>query len=214
MHIILLGAPGSGKGTQAQFIIDKYNIAYISTGDILRAAVKTGSYLGRKIKKMMDTGKLVTDELVISIVKERINQIDCYNGFLLDGFPRTVLQADALKEAGIKMDYVLEFNVPDNLIIDRIIGRRIHVSSGRIYHIRFNPPKVPGKDDITGEQLSIRRDDQEEILYKRLEEYHHITKPLLAYYRKEAKKNNIKYTKINGTYEISAVRKHLLSILG
>lgn len=160
MRIILLGAPGAGKGTQAQFIMEKYGIPQISTGDMLRAAVKAGSELGQKAKEIMDAGKLVTDELVIALVKERIAQEDCRKGFLLDGFPRTIPQADAMKEAGIKVDNVLEFDVPDALIVERIVGRRVHVSSGRVYHVTFNPPKVAGKDDVTGEELSTRKDDQ------------------------------------------------------
>ncbi|MDN6229397.1 MAG: adenylate kinase, partial [Enterobacterales bacterium] len=153
MRIILLGAPGAGKGTQAQFIMEKYGIPQISTGDMLRAAVKAGTELGKKAKEIMDAGMLVTDELVIALVKERITQEDCRNGFLLDGFPRTIPQADAMKEAGINVDFVLEFDVPDELIVERIIGRRVHQGSGRVYHIKFNPPKVEGKDDVTGEEL-------------------------------------------------------------
>ncbi|MDU7869435.1 MAG: adenylate kinase, partial [Pantoea sp.] len=154
MRIILLGAPGAGKGTQAQFIMEKYGIPQISTGDMLRAAVKAGSELGNQAKAIMDAGKLVTDELVIALVKERITQEDCKNGFLLDGFPRTIPQADAMKEAGITVDHVLEFAVPDELIVERIVGRRVHTPSGRVYHVTFNPPKVEGKDDVTGEELT------------------------------------------------------------
>lgn len=195
MRIILLGAPGAGKGTQAQFIMEKYGIPQISTGDMLRAAVKAGSELGLKAKEIMDAGKLVTDELVIALVKERITQEDCRDGFLLDGFPRTIPQADAMKEAGIKVDYVLEFDVPDELIVERIVGRRVHAASGRVYHVKFNPPKVEDKDDVTGEELTIRKDDQEATVRKRLIEYHQQTAPLVSYYHKEADAGNTQYFK-------------------
>ena len=185
MRIILLGAPGAGKGTQAQFIMEKYGIPQISTGDMLRAAVKAGSELGKQAKEIMDAGKLVTDELVIALVKERIAQEDCRKGFLLDGFPRTIPQADAMKEAGINVDFVLEFDVPDELIVDRIVGRRVR-ASGRVYHVKFNPPQVEGKDDVTGEELTTRKDDQEETVRKRTVEYHQMTAPLISYYSKEA----------------------------
>ncbi len=214
MRIILLGAPGAGKGTQAQFIMEKYGIPQISTGDMLRAAVKAGSSLGKKAKEIMDAGKLVTDELVIALVKERITQEDCRKGFLLDGFPRTIPQADAMKEAGISVDFVLEFDVPDELIVDRIVGRRVHAPSGRVYHVKFNPPQVEGKDDATGEELTTRKDDQEETVRKRLVEYHELTEPLISYYGKEAQAGNTTYVKIDGTRKVTEVREELASILG
>ncbi|ELX8379391.1 adenylate kinase [Providencia vermicola] len=214
MRIILLGAPGAGKGTQAQFIMEKFGIPQISTGDMLRAAVKAGSELGLKAKELMDNGKLVTDELVIALVKERIKQDDCRNGFLLDGFPRTIPQADAMKEAGIDVDFVLEFDVPDEIIVERIIGRRVHAPSGRVYHVTFNPPKVENKDDVTGEELTIRKDDQEDTVRKRLVEYHDLTAPLVAYYQKEAAAGNTQYFKIDGTRKVSEVSEELAKILG
>ncbi|PKH21395.1 adenylate kinase [Enterobacterales bacterium CwR94] len=214
MRIILLGAPGAGKGTQAQFIMEKYGIPQISTGDMLRAAVKAGTELGKQAKAIMDEGKLVTDELVIALVKERIAQEDCRNGFLLDGFPRTIPQADAMKDAGIKVDNVLEFAVPDELIVDRIIGRRVHAPSGRVYHVTFNPPKEEGKDDVTGEALTIRKDDEEATVRKRLVEYHQLTAPLIAYYSKEAQAGNTQYNKIDGTKPVKDVSAELARILG
>ncbi|OCG22721.1 adenylate kinase [Gilliamella sp. App2-1] len=214
MRVILLGAPGAGKGTQAQFIMQKYEIPQISTGDMLRAAVKAGTALGLQAKELMDAGKLVTDELVIALVKERIAQSDCANGFLLDGFPRTVPQADAMKAAGIKVDYVLEFDVPDAVIIDRMSGRRIHAASGRVYHVRHNPPKVENVDDVTGEPLTIRKDDNEEIVRKRLVEYHDLTKPLINYYQHEAKEGHTQYFRVDGTQPVAEVTKELAKILG
>ena len=214
MRIILLGAPGAGKGTQAQFIMEKYGIPQISTGDMLRAAVKSGSELGLQAKELMDNGKLVTDALVIALVKERIKQDDCRNGFLLDGFPRTIPQADAMKEAGITVDFVLEFDVPDEIIVDRIIGRRVHAGSGRVYHVKYNPPKTENKDDVTGEELTIRKDDQEETVRNRLVEYHQLTAPLIQYYQKEAQMSDVKYNRIDGTRPVSEVSQELARILG
>jgi len=182
MKLILLGAPGAGKGTQAAFLCQKYGIPQISTGDMLRAAVKAGTELGVAAKKVMDAGGLVSDDIIIGLVKERITQPDCANGFLFDGFPRTIPQADAMKAAGVKIDVVLESDVPDVAIIERMSGRRVHVASGRTYHVKFNPPKSEGKDDVTGEELIQRADDQEDTVRKRLQVYHDQTQPLVNYY--------------------------------
>lgn len=182
MRLILLGAPGAGKGTQATFLCQKYNIPQISTGDMLRAAVKAGTPLGVEAKKVMDSGGLVSDDLIINLVKERIAQSDCTQGFLFDGFPRTLPQADAMKAAGVKIDFVLEIDVPFDAIIERMSGRRSHTTSGRTYHVIYNPPKVEGKDDVTGDALIQRDDDKEETVRKRLEVYSAQTRPLVAYY--------------------------------
>ncbi|MBT9495164.1 MAG: adenylate kinase [Paucibacter sp.] len=182
MRLILLGAPGAGKGTQAAFICQKFGIPQISTGDMLRAAVKAGTEMGLAAKKVMDAGGLVGDDIIIGLVKERIAQPDCANGFLFDGFPRTIPQADAMKSAGVKLDLVLEIDVPDSAIIERMSGRRVHPASGRSYHVKFNPPKVEGLDDVTGEPLVQRDDDKEETVTKRLEVYQAQTRPLVAYY--------------------------------
>ena len=182
MRLILLGAPGAGKGTQATFLCQKYSIPQISTGDMLRAAVKAGTPLGIEAKKVMDSGGLVSDDLIINLVKERIAQPDCSQGFLFDGFPRTLPQADAMKAAGVKIDYVLEMDVPFDAIIERMSGRRSHTASGRTYHVKYNPPKVEGQDDVTGEALIQRDDDKEETVRKRLEVYSAQTRPLVAYY--------------------------------
>ena len=182
MRLILLGAPGAGKGTQATFICQKFSIPQISTGDMLRAAVKAGTPLGIEAKKIMDAGGLVSDDLIINLVKERIAQADCAHGFLFDGFPRTIPQADAMKAAGVKLDYVLEMDVPFDAIIDRMSGRRTHPASGRTYHVKHNPPKVAGMDDVTGEALVQREDDKEETVRKRLEVYSAQTRPLVDYY--------------------------------
>ena len=214
MRIILLGAPGAGKGTQAQFLMDKYGIPQISTGDMLRAAIKAGTALGLQAKAVMDAGQLVSDELIINLVKERVAQEDCKNGFLLDGFPRTIPQADAMKDAGINVDYVLEFDVPDEEIVKRMSGRSVHAGSGRVYHVVFNPPKVEGKDDVTGEDLSIRPDDEETTVRKRLDIYHQQTEPLVGYYKNEAEQGNTKYSKIDGTQQVAEVSKQLAALLG
>ena len=187
MRLILLGAPGAGKGTQATFICQKYGIPQISTGDMLRAAVRAGTPLGVEAKKIMDSGGLVSDDLIINLVKERIAQPDCAKGFLFDGFPRTLPQADAMKAAGVKLDYVLEIDVPFEAIIERMSGRRSHPASGRTYHVKFNPPKAEGKDDVTGEPLIQREDDKEETVRKRLEVYSAQTRPLVDYYSSWAK---------------------------
>jgi adenylate kinase len=186
MRIILLGAPGAGKGTQAKFITERLAIPQISTGDMLRAAVKAGTPLGLKAKAVMDSGALVSDGIIIGLVKERITQADCAKGFLFDGFPRTTPQADAMRDAGVVIDVVLEIAVPDSEIIDRLSGRRVHVASGRVYHVKFNPPKVAGKDDVTGEDLIQRDDDKEETIKKRLQVYHDQTAQLIGYYQQVA----------------------------
>jgi adenylate kinase len=189
MRLILLGAPGAGKGTQATFICQKYSIPQISTGDMLRAAVKAGTPLGLQAKKVMDSGGLVSDDLIINLVKERITQADCAKGFLFDGFPRTIPQADAMKAAGVKIDYVLEIDVPFEAIIERMSGRRSHAASGRTYHVKYNPPKTSGVDDVTGEPLIQREDDKEETVRKRLEVYSAQTRPLVDYYANWAQKD-------------------------
>ena len=187
MRLILLGAPGAGKGTQAAYICQKYGIPQISTGDMLREAIKAGTALGLAAKQVMDAGGLVSDEIIIGLVKERIAQSDCANGFLFDGFPRTIPQADAMKNAGVKLDLVLEIDVPDEAIIERMSGRRVHPASGRTYHLKFNPPKVSGKDDATGEELVQRADDSEATVRHRLDVYQNQTRPLVDYYASWAK---------------------------
>lgn len=189
MKIILLGAPGAGKGTQAQFLMEKYGIPQISTGDMLRAAVKAGTELGKQAKQVMDSGGLVTDEIIIGLVKERIKEADCANGFLFDGFPRTIPQAQALQEQGIQIDAVLEISVEDEEIVKRLSGRRVHPGSGRVYHVVYNPPKVEGIDDESGEPLIQRDDDQEDTVRKRLQVYHQQTKPLVEFYQKISANN-------------------------
>lgn len=214
MKIILLGAPGAGKGTQAQFLTKTFDIPQISTGDMLRAAIKAGTELGTLAKSFMDSGKLVTDEIIIGLVKERITQEDCKNGFLLDGFPRTVPQADALKEAGVAIDAVIEIDVADSVIVERMSGRRAHLGSGRTYHIVFNPPKVEGKDDETGEDLVQRDDDKAEVVLDRLRVYHEQTAPLVNYYKGvAAADSSVKYITIDGTQKIDAVEQAILSQL-
>ena len=209
MRIILLGAPGAGKGTQAHILKDKFNIPQISTGDMLRAAIKANTKLGLEAKQFMDSGALVPDPLIIELVKERIQDSDCMQGFLLDGFPRTIPQAEAMKEAAITIDMVVEIDVPDNVILDRLSGRRTHLASGRIYHIHNNPPKIQGKDDVTGEDLVQRDDDKEETILKRLNVYHSQTKPLVDYYLKWSASENkgLRYIKINGLGNVNDIQK-------
>lgn len=211
MRIILLGAPGAGKGTQAQILKDKFNIPQISTGDMLRAAIKANTKLGLEAKQFMDSGALVPDQLIIELVKERIQDSDCKQGFLLDGFPRTIPQAEAMKEAAITIDMVIEIDVPDNVILDRLSGRRTHLASGRIYHIHNNPPKIQGKDDVTGEDLVQRDDDKEETILKRLNVYHSQTKPLVDYYLKWSASENegLRYIKINGLGNVNDIQKSI-----
>ena len=215
MRLILLGAPGAGKGTQAALITAHYNIPQISTGDMLRAAVKAGTPLGLAAKKIMDAGELVSDDIIIGLVKERLQQPDCKNGFLFDGFPRTIPQAEALKEASIPIDYVLEIAVPDEAILERMNGRRVHLPSGRSYHIKFNPPKVEGKDDVTGEDLIQRDDDKEETVKKRLQVYHNQTEALVDFYQKLAAEgqSNTKYVKVDGIGDVKEVNRRIIDAL-
>jgi adenylate kinase len=216
MRLILLGAPGAGKGTQATFICQKYGIPQISTGDMLRAAVKAGTPLGIEAKKIMDSGGLVSDDLIINLVKERITEPDCADGFLFDGFPRTIPQADAMKAAGVKLDYVLEIDVPFEAIIERMSGRRSHPASGRTYHVSFNPPQVVGLDDITGEPLIQRADDQEETVKKRLDVYSAQTRPLVDYYSSWAQSAPTlapKYRAISGTGSVEEIKTRAFNAL-
>ena len=217
MRLILLGAPGAGKGTQANFIREKYGIPQISTGDMLRAAVKAGTELGLAAKKIMDEGGLVRDDIIIGLVKERIAQADCAQGFLFDGFPRTIPQAEAMKQAGVDIDYVVEIDVPDELIVNRMSGRRVHLASGRTYHVTFNPPKTEGVDDETGEALVQRDDDKEETVKKRLSVYHEQTEVLVSYYSQLAAAGDAKapkYVKIDGTQAVESVRDAVFASLG
>ena len=216
MRLILLGAPGAGKGTQAAFICKQFGIPQISTGDMLRAAIKAGTPLGLAAKAVMDSGALVSDDIIIGLVKERIAQEDCAKGFLFDGFPRTIPQADAMKAAGVKLDYVLEIDVPFDAIIERMSGRRVHVASGRTYHVKFNPPKVAGKDDETGEDLIQREDDKEETVKKRLDVYSAQTRPLVDYYSQWAATgdaNAPKYRRIEGVGPVDEIMKKALAAL-
>ncbi|MGD8833864.1 MAG: adenylate kinase [Desulfobacteraceae bacterium] len=216
MRLILLGGPGAGKGTQANYIKEKYQIPQISTGDMLRAAVKAGTELGMKAKEYMDSGGLVPDEVIIGLVKERIQEADCEKGFLFDGFPRTIPQADAMKEAGVAIDAVVEIDVPDEEIIKRMSGRRAHLASGRTYHIIYNPPKVEGKDDVTGEPLVQRDDDKEEVVKKRLDVYHAQTEPLVEYYKKwaaTAEPGSPQHIRIEGVGKVDEIRDQIYTSL-
>ena len=216
MRLILLGPPGAGKGTQATFIKDAYGIPQISTGDMLRAAVKAGTPLGLAAKQVMDSGGLVSDDIIIGLVIERLKAADCANGYLFDGFPRTIPQAEAMKNANVPIEYVLEIDVPDSAIVERMSGRRVHVASGRTYHLKFNPPKAAGKDDVTGEDLIQRDDDKEETVKNRLAVYHAQTEPLVAYYAKWSASGDPrapKHRKVNGLLGVDAVRDASLAAL-
>jgi len=214
MRLILLGPPGAGKGTQAQYICDAYGIPQISTGDMLRAAVKAGTPLGKQVKKVMDSGALVSDDIIIALVKERIQQPDCANGFLLDGFPRTLVQARALIDAGIELDGVLEIEVPAEEIVKRLSGRRVHEKSGRVYHVIYNPPKIENRDDETGDELVQRKDDAEATVRQRLSVYHDQTYPLVDFYSKLADKNDgVRYAKVKGIGSVDEIRDAVLATL-
>ena len=217
MRLILLGAPGAGKGTQATQICRKYGIPQISTGDMLRAAVKAGTELGVAAKKVMDAGGLVSDDIIIGLVKERLTQPDCAKGFLFDGFPRTIPQAEAMKNAGVMLDHVLEIDVPDAAIIERMSGRRVHAASGRTYHVKFNPPKVEGKDDATGEPLIQREDDKEETVRKRLDVYQKQTRPLVDYYSQWAARGEAgapRYARVSGLGSVDEITARVMGALG
>ena len=214
MKVLLLGAPGAGKGTQAQFITQTFNIPQISTGNMLRAAIKAGTPLGLEAKKIMDEGGLVRDDIIIGLVQERITQADCVNGFLFDGFPRTLAQAEAMRDAGVNLDAVVEIDVPDAVIVERMSGRRVHLASGRTYHIHNNPPKVEGKDDETGEDLIQRDDDKPETVQKRLQVYHDQTAVLIDFYGKMSGDNAPKYIKVDGTQNVGTVKQQVLTALG
>lgn len=217
MRVILLGAPGAGKGTQAQYICEKFEIPQISTGDMLRAAVKAGTELGLKVKEIMETGGLVSDEIIIGLVKERIQQDDCVNGFLFDGFPRTIPQAEAMIEAGVAIDHVVEIDVEDEEIVKRLSGRRVHPASGRVYHVVYNPPKEDGKDDETGEDLVQRDDDQEETIRKRLAIYHEQTEPLVAFYKGLSEREGDAapvYSHIEGVGSLQDIAENVMKALG
>ena len=217
MRLILLGGPGAGKGTQANYIKERYGIPQISTGDMLRAAIAAGTEMGKAAKAVMDAGQLVSDDIIIGLVKDRIAQADCAKGFLFDGFPRTIPQAEAMKAAGVPIDYVVEIDVPDEEIVKRMSGRRVHLASGRTYHVIFNPPKVAGKDDATGEDLIQRDDDTEATVKKRLDVYHAQTEPLVDYYSRWAKNGEAgapKYVKVSGIGKVEGIRDSIFQALG
>jgi adenylate kinase len=217
VRLILLGGPGAGKGTQAGFITRRYGIPQISTGDMLRAAISAGTPLGLEAKKVMGRGELVSDETIVAMVKERIAAPDCRKGFLFDGFPRTIPQAEAMKAAGVHIEHVVELTVDDAVIIERMSGRRVHLPSGRTYHLKHNPPKADGRDDVTGEALIQRDDDREETVRKRLEVYHRQTEPLVAYYEKwahEGGANAPRYHRIDGLGSVDEVRDRIFAVLG
>jgi adenylate kinase len=215
MRLILLGPPGAGKGTQAQFISENYAVPQVSTGDMLRAAIKAGSELGKKVKDVMDSGALVSDELIIALVEDRIQQADCVNGFLLDGFPRTIPQAQALKGAGIPIDFVVEISVDDDQIVSRLSGRRVHEGSGRVYHVEHNPPQTAGKDDVTGDALIQREDDREETIRNRLEVYHNQTEPLVAFYNElaDSAEQAPAFKSVNGLGKLDEVQARIVTAL-
>ncbi len=217
MRLILLGGPGAGKGTQANYIKEKYGIPQISTGDMLRAQIKAGTELGMKAKAIMDAGGLVSDDIIIGMVKARLTEPDCKNGYLFDGFPRTIPQAEAMKAAGVPIDYVVEIDVPDEEIVKRMSGRRVHPASGRTYHVVFNPPRLAGKDDITGEDLIQRDDDTEETVKKRLDVYHAQTEPLVKYYGDWAARGEAgapQYVKVSGVGKVEEIRDSIFAALG
>jgi len=213
MRIILLGPPGAGKGTQAQFLCDSFGIPQISTGDMLRAAVSAGSELGKKVQAVMDSGALVSDDIIIELVKDRISQPDCANGFLFDGFPRTIVQAQALDDAGVVIDAVVQISVPTEDIVQRMIGRRVHPASGRVYHVDFSPPKNPGKDDETGESLIQREDDQEDTVRERLAVYERQTHPLVDYYRQYSERSKLQFVEIDGRGAVTEVQQRIMDEL-
>ena len=216
MRIILLGMPGAGKGTQARFLTEKYGIPQISTGDMLRAAIKAGTPLGVQAKDYMDRGALVPDDIVIALAKQRVAESDCANGFIVDGFPRTIPQAEALRRSGIDVDFVMDIDVSDEEILRRLSGRRVHPASGRTYHLVFNPPRVPGRDDVTGENLVQRLDDKEQTIQQRIATYHEQTKPLIDYYSQWQRSGDAlapRYVKVNGTGSVKQVRERLFAAL-
>lgn len=213
MRIILLGPPGAGKGTQAQFICESFSIPQISTGDMLRSAVSAGSDLGKRVKAVMDSGALVSDDIIIELVKGRIAEPDCRNGFLFDGFPRTIPQAEALDDAGVAIDCVLEIRVPDDAIVKRMSGRRVHPGSGRVYHVAFNPPREEGKDDETGEPLVQRADDQENTVRERLDVYHKQTHPLVDYYSRKSQAGALRFEVVDGLGDVADVQRRIIETL-